>query len=84
MKRQQKQTPKSTKNMHLALGLLLVALAVGVSVFWWRLSHKLPPMPQGSVYGTAYLPVPLQQGVLLPNGQPAPQTQDQTQDNVSE
>jgi cytochrome b561 len=65
MKPQQKQTPKSTKNMHLALGLLVVALAVGVSVFWWRLSHKMPPMPQGSVYGTAYLPVPLQQGVVL-------------------
>ncbi|MCA3244031.1 MAG: hypothetical protein INF43_01830 [Alphaproteobacteria bacterium] len=49
------------KNVVLALGLGVVALAVGISVFWWRFSHKMPPMPQGSVYGQAYLPVPLAQ-----------------------
>lgn len=49
------------KNLILALALGAVALAVGVSVFWWRFSHKMPPMPQGSVYGQAYLPVALSQ-----------------------
>jgi hypothetical protein len=51
------------KNVLLALALGAVALAVGGSVFWWRFSHKMPPMPQGSVYGQAYLPVPLAQPV---------------------
>jgi hypothetical protein len=65
MKKTTKKSNLSNKNMYLALGLTGVALAVGVSVFWWRLSHKMPPMPQGSVYGTAYLPVPLAQGVVV-------------------
>ena len=65
MKTKAKKISRGNKNMYLALGLAAVALAVGISVFWWRLSHKMPPMPQGSVYGTAYLPVPLQQGVVL-------------------
>lgn len=74
MKTQQKNTLKARQNVWFAIGLAAVAASVGVSVFWWRLSHKLPPMPQGSVYGTAYLPLPLQQGVV----QPTPQTQDNT------
>jgi hypothetical protein len=64
MKKAIKKSNPNNKNIYLAFGLAAVALAVGISVFWWRLSHKMPPMPQGSVYGTAYLPVPLQQGVL--------------------
>jgi hypothetical protein len=51
------------KNILLALILALVAGSVGASVFWWRFRHKLPPMPQGSVYGQAYLPVPLAQPI---------------------
>ncbi len=64
MKKNPSNVCKFNKNIGLAIFLAVVALAVGISVFWWRLSHKMPPMPQGSVYGTAYLPVPLQQGVL--------------------
>ena len=45
------------KNLIMALALGLVAVGVGTSVFWWRFSHKMAPMPQGSVYGNAYLPV---------------------------
>jgi multidrug resistance efflux pump len=74
MKKNHAAVPQLQKNIKLAIGLAVIALAVGVSVFWWRLSHKMPPMPQGSVYGTAYLPVPLQQGVV----QAVPQTQDKT------
>jgi hypothetical protein len=47
---------KMNRNIVLALALGAVALGVGVSVFAWRLTHRLPPMPEGSVYGSAYLP----------------------------
>lgn len=61
----------SKYNKVLAITLGLVALSIGASVFWWRFSHKLPPMPGGSVYGSAYLPVS-----LPPQGAPeAPQPQ---------
>ncbi len=55
------KTIPMNKNIALALALGVTALLVGGSVFWWRFSHKLPPMPQGSVYGQAYLPVSLTQ-----------------------
>jgi hypothetical protein len=54
------------KNVKLAVFLAVLASSVGVSVFWWRLGHNLPPMPQGSVYGNAYVPLNTGQEMPVP------------------
>ncbi|NBV54601.1 MAG: hypothetical protein EBR79_02680 [Proteobacteria bacterium] len=44
------------RNLTLALALGLFAVAVAASVFWWRFTHHLEPLPSGSAYGQTFAP----------------------------
>jgi hypothetical protein len=42
------------RNILLAVGLVVFALSVAISVFVWRYSHHQPAIPQGGSYGQSY------------------------------
>lgn len=42
------------RNILLAVGLLVFAFTLAVTVFVWRYSHHQPAIPQGGSYGQTY------------------------------